>query len=1014
MVDSSILSRGVLFTISILVFIAFLYSFGSAQDIPYSTGEWDAESYGNHRTVISCAEDSDVVWAHIPWRRRDAEPGTKNIIVVDARTGRRLANVFRVNINREFGDLLFQPQTVPGKYYVYYLPYLTEGRSNYPKVTYPKPEKSAEKAWLKKHSLSDDDPPKNLNGFPQASVTAFQAIDDFNSFFPMEVIATAGEVEDLLEFHPDSDYLLFPEDRRFPIRMTNDLPFKWIKSGPQDLSKGEAAKGEFFAFQIGVFACRKEIADIQVRFSDLNHKKNASTIPSSSFQSFNTEGINWDGREFDKVCSISKGKVQALWCGVQIPPDALSGDYEGRVTVHPEGEAESSIRLSIHIFDQTMEDGGDSEPWRHSRLRWLNSKLGFDDDLVFPFTSIKKLGNTFSCLGRAVTVGETGFPEQIESFFSPGVTGIQNTGRQLLQSPFRLIVQTGENKNLEWKSKGLSTPGQLDGTVNWQAKSQAGPLNMDCQALMEFDGFVQFKVRLSVSEPLSVQDIRLEIPLHKDVAKYMMGMGFKGGLRPPSYEWNWDLTKNQDSLWVGDVNAGLQCSLRAENYSRPLNTNFYLSKPLNMPPSWFNGGKGGCSVSESGQAVVITAFSGQRTVQPGEDLYFHFNLLLTPFKPLDTTTQWRTRFYHAFEPVAEIAATGANTINNHHANDVNPYINYPFIHTEQMKQYIAEAHRKGMKVKIYNTIRELSNRAPEIFALRSLGDEIFSRGPGGGFSWLQEHIGADYIAAWFVPQLKDAALINSGMSRWHNYYIEGLNWLAKNIEIDGLYVDDVAFDRTTMKRVRKILDHYREGALIDLHSANQFNPRDGYASSANLYLEHFPYLNRLWFGEYFDYDSSPDYWLVEISGIPFGLMGEMLQDGGNPWRGMIYGMTSRLPWAGDPRPIWKVWDDFSIQESEMLGYWSPACPMKTDSTGVLATSYVKEKSVLVALASWAPDPVDIRLNIDWAKLDMDPARSVLRAPEIQNFQKAAVFRSTDRIPIDPGKGWLLILEERIN
>jgi hypothetical protein len=71
-----------------------------------------------------------------------------------------------------------------------------------------------------------------------------------------------------------------------------------------------------------------------------------------------------------------------------------------------------------------------------------------------------------------------------------------------------------------------------------------------------------------------------------------------------------------------------------------------------------------------------------------------------------------------------------------------------------------------------------------------------------------------------------------------------------------------------MKRVRKVLDRGNPGALIDLHSANQYNPRDGYASSANLYLEHFPFLNRLWFGEYFDYDARPDYWLVEISGSP--------------------------------------------------------------------------------------------------------------------------------------------------
>ena len=169
-------------------------------------------------------------------------------------------------------------------------------------------------------------------------------------------------------------------------------------------------------------------------------------------------------------------------------------------------------------------------------------------------------------------------------------------------------------------------------------------------------------------------------------------------------------------------------------------------------------------------------------------------------------------------------------------------------------------------MKIYYTVRELSNRAAELFALRSLGDEILSKGPGGGFSWLQEHLVSDYIAAWFVPELKDAAVINTGVSRWHNYYVEGLNWLVKNVGIDGLYIDDVAFDRTTMKRVRKVLDRSRPGALIDLHSANQFNVRDGFANSANLYLEHFPFLNRLWFGEYFDYNSAPDFWLVEISG----------------------------------------------------------------------------------------------------------------------------------------------------
>ena len=31
-------------------------------------------------------------------------------------------------------------------------------------------------------------------------------------------------------------------------------------------------------------------------------------------------------------------------------------------------------------------------------------------------------------------------------------------------------------------------------------------------------------------------------------------------------------------------------------------------------------------------------------------------------------------------------------------------------------------------------------------------------------------------------------------------------------------------------------------------------------------------------------------------------MGEMLQEGGNPWRGMVYGMTGLVADMADPRP----------------------------------------------------------------------------------------------------------------
>ena len=67
---------------------------------------------------------------------------------------------------------------------------------------------------------------------------------------------------------------------------------------------------------------------------------------------------------------------------------------------------------------------------------------------------------------------------------------------------------------------------------------------------------------------------------------------------------------------------------------------------------------------------------------------------------------------------------------------------------------------------------------------------------------------------------------------------------------------------------------------------------------------------------------------------------------------------------------------------------------------------------MIALASWAKEPVHVRLAIDWKKLGLDPKKAVLRAPAIDNFQDAAEFEPGDPIRVEPGKGRLLILSER--
>ena len=985
------------------LFCLFAYSSLQAQAVPtdelYGVGIWNADSLGNHRVIVSVDKPADAVLATIDWRRRDLNPEAKNLIVVDAATGERITNVCRFTIDRERGEVVFQPQTVPGEYYIYYLKNVMSGSPYYPTVNYPAFENTASADWVKKNKLSG----KKAPALPAAKVVQFQAINELNSFYPMEVIATSNETARLLKEHPGEKYILFTEDRKFPIRMTTDIPYKWIADNRHDFFYGQADKGEYYVFQLGVWAARSNVENLHVDFSALTNKATGEQIPASSFTCFNTEGTDVTGTVFEKNCSVDKGKVQALWVGTQLPEHLSAGTYQGTVTVSAANAESKTVQVSLNVSENVIANHGDNEPWRHSRLRWLNSQIGFDDEVIAPYTPLVMKDKTISCLGREIKLSDLGLPEHITSYFKETMTGIGTNGRSVLAAPMELAADGGA-----WENLNFEITKHKQGAIAWKALNQNSRFLMDLEGEMESDGNIAYKVTLVAREDASVEDVALRTHLASGVGRYMMGLGEKGGYCPYDLRWKWDVEKNQDAVWVGDVNAGIQIRLYDNKYERPLNTNFYHQKPLHMPVSWCNAGNGGIDIHNAADGTRINAYSGKRSVKKGDRLYYYFNLALTPFRPIDTDKQWRERYHHNYEFLDGIQKRGANVINIHHANAINPFINYPFLRTKEMKAYIDGAHARDMKVKIYNTVRELSNSCVEMFALRSLGNEIFSEGPGGGFSWLQEHLDQNYIGAWFVPGLKDAAIVNSGISRWHNYYLEGLDWLMKNVGIDGLYIDDLAFDRMTMKRIRKVMNRTNPGAMIDLHSANQYNPKDGFANSANLYLEHFPYLDRLWFGEYFNYDFPPEFWLVEVSGIPYGLMGEMLEGGGNPWRGMLYGMTGRSPRV-DNGPLWKLWDSFGMQNSEMIGYWVKDNPVKTGSEKTLATvySHMGDKA-LISLATWEDTDAKVKLSIDWAKLGLDPSKVTLHAPAIENFQQETTWKPGDEIVVPKGKGLLII------
>ena len=851
---------------------------------------------------------------------------------------------------------------------------------------------------------------------------------------PMLIPMDAAQLQEATGRHAGEAALVFTESREFPIRRVQGLPARWLPQtqvAPAAFS-GQAQPGEFYVLQIGVYALR-DSGPLALTFGDFT--SGAQKIPASAFRCLSLGGTDYHGQPFAKQITLKPGQLQALWVGVTVPA-TVKGTFVGTAQLRVTSDQSIPIRLTLSVAGPVLSDGGDSVARNLSRLRWLDSTVGSAATLTTPFTAVQSAARVVQVLGRELVLGEDGLPAQVISHFSPANTRIEHSGREVLASPAAFVVVT-DGGRVAWQNVfGQLTHTDLEAT--WTARSTGDGLRLETSGRLDDTGSGEIRVRLTAEREVELKDARLEVPFRKEAARYFMGLNRPGGRCPEEVHWKWDVKKRQDCFWLGDVNAGLMLRFKDADYLRPPVNIYYSFRPLRLPQSWGNEGKGGVELSPGGGGNVLArAYSGPRKLKQGESLDFIFELYLTPFRTLDTEKQWAVRFHHpspSHSPTplekaveASDARHGPNVINVHQANYQSPYINYPYSDDSfpAFCDLVRRAHAKGTKVRVYYTTREITQNMPELFPLHSMNGEIILPGagkgartlihPNGPHAWLVENLREDFIPAWVdhiggkYAEL-DLSVITTPDSRWNNFYLQGLQWLAEKSDFDGVYIDDTALDAGSLQRARRILDT-RAGRYMDLHTWNHFNDWAGFANNLTIYMELLPYLDRLWLGEGFNASAvSAEFWLVEMSGLPFGVMSEML-DGANPWRGMVFGETARLGWAGDPRGLWKVWDEFGIQGTEFLPFFLTNCPVKTDHTNVLASVYRKQGRTFLALGSWAAAESEVKLSIDWQALGLAPTRAALYAPAIAGMQTQHLWQPGESIPVASKRGWFLVLDE---
>lgn len=850
----------------------------------------------------------------------------------------------------------------------------------------------------------------------------------------MNKAASPDHLRNFLARYPQKAFFTFPETREHSIRMLDSVPEVWLKRGLPEMGSfsGTAQPGEYYVFQVGVFAARSDLKDIKVKVSPL---KGAAVL--SDVTCFNAGGISYLGKPFVKQLHLDKSAVLPLWFGVQIPKDA-KGTYNGKVTIAPAGMAASVVNVVLHVSGAVVEHNGVDDADRLSRLSWLNNKMALDDSITRRFIPLTRQDRTLSILGRKIRLGNDGLPGEIISYFDKDNLALTDKGEPILSDAVKFIVDGVSPLSFipgvtRWKD-------HPPGSVTWETRLENPALILTVHGHAEYDGFIGYEVTVKAIKDVDVNDIRLEIPMEKSKSEYIMGLDHEGGRRTEDkWAWKWDvLNKNQDGVWVGGINGGMRVRLKGANFHSQLVNIYYPFGPLNEPESWGNGDKGGITVSTEGRGTMIRAFSGKRTLRKDSTYHFIFELLVTPFRLIDKSIQYGDRYYHSDIDTSEnfirtAKEHGANVVVVHHKKDIYPYIDYPFSpeNVDSLKAFIERAHEEGLKAKIYYTTRELSVKTPEIWALRSLNNEIIYPGAGmatrtlvnpkGVHPWLGANFKKDFIPGWVATfqhgrfkGKQDLAILTRPDSRMNNFYLGGLDWMCKNLKIDGLYIDDLALDRETLKRARKILDRQRPGARIDMHTWNHYNQYGKWANSLYLYMDLLPYMDQLWIGEARDYNKPADYWLIEVSGIPFGLTSQMLNKGGNAWRGMVFGITDRFGWYRSitPEHIWKFWDQHDFEHKRMTGFWDPGVAVKTDNPNAVVTTYQDGGEVIIAIANWTDTVQTCQLKIDWQKLGLSPDAVAASIPFLQDFQPEQAVDVSKPLDLPAAKGYMIVLKKK--
>ena len=398
-------------------------------------------------------------------------------------------------------------------------------------------------------------------------------------------IVTPQKLYWLLKDRPAAGYFCFTELRDKEIRRSDSIPLIWADRpiSERNILVASAQPGEYYPWQLGIYAPYKALYNVRLKFGDLTNEK-GEKIGANAIQCFNRGGIGQDGKRFTRRIDIPQGTLQVLWSGIDIPKTA-SGTYRGKASLEADGAEPTIIDITLKVSGPVLENGGRNDSWRKSRMSWLNSTIGFAETPTAPYTPLTRDGLTINYLGGSVTLSPEGLPAEIVTHYDQANQLDPQITNRVLAEPITFVVETSQGIE-KLKPSPIDFIKETPACLQWQVELQGEDVTVNCLAEMQFDGSIEYQMKVIADKSVEIKDIRAVFDYTDYASKYVMGLGMKGGQCPDStVDWKWNTMLQQDRIWLGNVNAGLQIVLKDTNYKRPLVNIYYHFGRLNYPIS---------------------------------------------------------------------------------------------------------------------------------------------------------------------------------------------------------------------------------------------------------------------------------------------------------------------------------------------------------------------------------------------------------------------------------------------